>query len=283
MLKLTNTILGALASCALVLGGCSSEPETSRLAQLSNGPDLPEACHQCWDDFRDCAGTDVPMEECEQQIIDCIVGCDAPPPPPECTHCAAGYDACVDAAGEGEDAAKDCAAGIRGCLHACERDEPHCEGENGEDPADQLVCWPNEPPHPCDKCELRFDQCVNEGWQHPEGEDESGLVEQCELVLIECKESCDGQEPPHPCQHCEEIHQECEGDPDGTLEGPDGSEVTCEDAAHNCWEQCKPDEEPNPVPDCSFCENIDEQCADEAGNTEGECAELREKCELHCP
>jgi hypothetical protein len=207
----------ALATSVLFAGACASDLTAdkpspgSSLTQLSNGPDLPEECNECWDTFQECFAEGNALEECGANIVECADACQAPPPPAECLHCAAGFDACVTASAEAGGNGEDCAAGFEGCLFACESDcsnspegcLPECvpgdEGEpNDQDPGDNSDpgqdgsenCEPIEPPlEPHDLCEEEFNQCFDDLWQQdPANADEAAQI--CDDLLGECFNDC---------------------------------------------------------------------------------------------
>lgn len=203
-----------LCSITVSLAACGTNEQTERLSalsQLSNGPDLPEECEVCWTDFQQCFVDNQGIEICEDNIIDCIDRCNAPPPPTDCNHCAIGYDACVgalnlDSTDPGQDAnvegATHCAAGFEGCLSACEGGEPPppCsfpgDGTNASDCPEFDECF---------LCHQRFDECVNSQWGSglPDSDapcqvDEQGVThcidpgigQECEAIAKECEEVC---------------------------------------------------------------------------------------------
>jgi len=234
-----------LCSIAVSLVACGTSDRTDRLAalsQLSNGPGLPEECDVCWTEFQKCFVDNQGVEVCEDGIIACIDQCNAPPPPPDCNHCAIGYDACIgalniDPSDPGQHAnlegATHCAAGFEGCLSACEGGEPPpvvcVDPDTGtiESECPEFdECW---------ECQQRFDECVNAQWAGPNdstgapcfvdenGEtqcpiDDPGIGEECEQIAKECEVTCyepwpvPAPEPgpePQPAPECEDGTDNC--------------------------------------------------------------------------
>jgi hypothetical protein len=203
----------ALTASVLLAGACATDLSAdkpgsdpgSTLTQLSNGPDLPEECNACWDAFQDCFAQGNDLAECGANIVTCTDACQAPPPPAECLHCAAGFDACVTAAAEAGGTGEDCAAGFEGCLFACASDcanapegcLPECDPGDAGDPTngqDGLPtdgnCEPTEPPpiDPHQQCEVDFNQCFDDLWQDPANADNAAQI--CDDLLGDCFDNC---------------------------------------------------------------------------------------------
>jgi hypothetical protein len=121
MTKPATTTLATVIASAFILTAAACQLEKDEdLHLLSNGPGLPEQCFGCWEEFEACFEAGEDPAECEARIIECVIDCNAPPPPPTCEHCVAGYEACVVAAERGDADPRDCAAGLESCLYYCE-------------------------------------------------------------------------------------------------------------------------------------------------------------------
>jgi hypothetical protein len=257
----------ALSASVLFAGACTqdlSQDNTkpgSKLTQLSNGPDLPEECNVCWDDFQDCFAEGNDVEACGNNIVDCTDECQAPPPPDACLHCAAGFDACANAAADNGSTGGDCAAGFEGCLFACQSDCTNsaqgcgqCDpgdngtGQDGQDPGDGSgqdgtdagndptepgndLCQPIEPPtDECGQCDQAFNECFDDLWQDESNTDAGQTPEICDELLFDCFDNCNGG-----------------GD------GGDGGGNDCEQAV----DECLSGDSPNGQEDCAI---ILDQC-----------------------
>ena len=80
-MKSTLPTLLSLSFSILLAGACSLEgveqpPEQGGLSLLSNGPDLPEECNVCWEDFQSCFADGSGAEQCIDGIIECIEACE---------------------------------------------------------------------------------------------------------------------------------------------------------------------------------------------------------------
>ncbi len=255
-MKMNNKTLASFGLIATLLfaGACASDTtETkpnSKLSLLSNGPDLPEECTPCWDEFQECFADGSDLEICGDAIVACTDACQAPPPPPECLHCSAGFEACAQAVENGGDSAGDCAAGFEGCLLACESDcsfsDQGCDPGDPGDPGD-----PNQPEPPINEedCERVFNECFDDLWQTQDDNAEDS-AQICDQILQECYADCpphDGEPQPEPGFDCEQALNECTG---GNGQEPsDENNINCEEVFNYCLNQ--PDqpqdgqEEPN--------------------------------------
>ncbi len=258
----------SLSFSVLLAGACAGEaPDKGTggsLSMLSAGEDLPEECNQCWDEFQDCFAQGNSMEECAEQIIQCVDECQAPLPPNECLHCSAGFDACAETAEANGDTAEDCAIGFEGCLSACE-DNTQCA--DGED------C--NEPPNVCNGCDDQYEQCVGEGDENnPQGSDSN---EECEAQWNDCQQQCQ----PDDTDLCSLAEQQCQ-DGQGVVQTPDGQVYSCAELLQECFGG---PEQPND-PECDFWMDAMEQC--ENGQEPGDqaegltCEEIGEICQNVC-
>ncbi len=235
-MKSSTPVLASLglAAAALILGACApdtarNEP-SSRLALLSNGPDLPEECKPCWDSFQECFADGSDLQVCGDAIVECANECQAPPPPDECLHCAAGFEACALAVDGTDATAEDCAAGFEGCLSACQSDDP---GDPG-DPTDPTDPTEPEPPLDAEHCEIAADECFNDLWsQTDEAAEDAAQI--CEQLLDECFADCpnlgepgDHGEPNEPGADCEEAVNLC-------LDGAqDANDLNCDEILDFC-------------------------------------------------
>ncbi len=271
--------LVSLSFSVLLAGACAPEaPQdepTSGLSLLSNGPDLPEECDPCWDAFQDCFANGNATEECAQQIIECVDVCQAPPPPDECLHCAAGFEACAVADQDNGGTGEDCAVGFEGCLAACEG-ESQCD-------ADPANCDTEPPINECEACDLDFDQCINNGWGDPgdENQDPAGETEQCEQEWDACHQNCDdGWNPGGEDELCQLAEEQCENNADDSFQTTDGEVLSCQDVLVNCFGQDPTD--PQEPSDCDFCDDAQSQCAD-GGDNNLDCQDIENFCSQVCP
>jgi hypothetical protein len=195
--KQTLATLG-LAAALVFVGACSTDIATqsepnSKLSLLSNGPDLPEECTPCWDAFQECFAGGSDLQVCADAIVECTNACQAPPPPPECLHCAAGFEACALAAADNGATGEDCAAGFEGCLSACQSDcsvSPQgCQPGDPTDPGQPGD--PTEPPHPLDpqQCDIAVDDCFNDLWNQNSDPAED-VAQICDQLLQDCYADC---------------------------------------------------------------------------------------------
>ena len=252
-----------LAASLFFVGACApdaapNEP-SSKLALLSNGPDLPEECNPCWDAFQDCFADGSDLQVCGDAIVECTEACQAPPPPPECLHCAAGFEACAQAAGDNSDIGGDCAAGFEGCLLACESDcslsDQGCEPGDPGDPGDPgEPTDPNEPLDP-EQCEIGFNECINDLWNQNDGNPEEA-AQQCEELLHDCYADCphpdEPGEPGDPDTLCDDAIDICLNSGQNGSETPFGDDVSCEEILQFCAEDPNQPDEPTdqePHPD----------------------------------
>lgn len=261
-MKSPNNTLASLGLAATLLFSfaCSADEApsdpSSKLSLLSNGPDLPEECTPCWDAFQECFAQGSDLEVCADQIVECTNACQAPPPPDECLHCAAGFEACALAAADNGATGEDCAAGFEGCLLACEStcNDPNdgCDPWEPQDPQDPQD--PNEPhPEPSpEECEQAYNQCFDDLWdQNTDPGQETPQV--CDELLQECYAECpeepqdptdpqdpqdpqDPNDPQDPGLTCEQAVDIClDGNIDGS-DSPFGDNITCDEVLQYCDE-----------------------------------------------